>query len=245
MARTILFFLIFWLVLLLSLPLLAVYYFLRFTTFKRAEKLFIHYVTSRWARFTIGTAGIRVKISGTDNLTGLSGGFTLISNHQGNFDIPVFIACLPFSPGFISKKELMKFPFLSSWMRALECLPIDRKNPRESRERIITRIAGHNRNPVFLFPEGTRSRGPVMGPFRTGTLKLLFHAKIPVLPVSISGTYNCYEIQGKITPGQVHVSIHPMIQTSDYQISEFEKFIGDLRLRIQTGLGNTAENKTV
>jgi len=224
MLRTTFFFLIFWFGLLLSLVLLLVYYFLNIFQLRKAEKSYVYFVTSRWSRFTLFTAGIKLKIYGRDNIPDAHTGFVVISNHQGNFDIPVFMASLPFSAGFISKKELMKLPFLSSWMKALNCLPIDRNNPRESRGILIERIKRTDKNPMFLFPEGTRSRGPVMGPFRTGSLKLMFLNRISVLPVTINGSYKCFEKYGNIKPGEIDVYFHPVLETSGYGLAEFEKF---------------------
>jgi len=237
MLKTTFFFFIFWLGLLLSLVLLLGYYFLRIFHFRKAEKSFVHFITSRWSRFTLFTAGIKLKIYGRENIPVPHSGFVVISNHQGSFDIPVFMGSMPFSAGFISKEELMKLPFLSSWMRALNCLPIDRKNPRESRGRLIERIKSTDKNPMFLFPEGTRSRGPAMGPFRTGTLKLLFLNRISVLPVTINGSYKCFEKYENIKPGEIDVYFHPVLDTSGYGLGEFDKFNSNLQKIIASPLG--------
>ena len=237
MFKTSLFFLIFWLGLLLSLIILLGYYLLKFSGLKAVQKQYVYLVTSRWARFTLFTAGIKLKVSGFEFLPGTNTGFVVISNHQGNFDIPVFLACLPFSAGFISKKELMRLPFLSSWMRALDCLPIDRKNPRDSREKLIDRIKRRDKNPMFLFPEGTRSRGPEMGPFRTGSLKLIFLNRIDVLPVTINGSFMCFEKHGEIRGGPIDVIFHPLVKTSSYDPSGFDNFNADLRKVIASPQG--------
>jgi len=239
MARTIFFFLIFWFGLMISLILLMVYYLLKWSGFEKAERVYVYYVTNRWARFTLFTAGIKLDISGIENIPGNNSGFVVISNHQGNFDIPVFIASLPFSAGFISKKELMNMPFLSSWMKALNCVFIDRNNPRDSRGRLIDRINHQDKNPIFLFPEGTRSRGPEMGAFRTGSLKLLFQNRIDVVPVTINGTYLCYEKHRNIRSGRVGVDIHPVLHATGYELNEFEKFNEDLQKIIAGSLVNS------
>jgi 1-acyl-sn-glycerol-3-phosphate acyltransferase len=229
MLKTIYFFSIFWAGLFLSLLFLGVYYLLKILGLRKAEKRYVYYITSRWARFTLVTAGIKVNVSGTENIPGIQSGFVVISNHQGNFDIPVCVACMPFASGFVAKKELMKLPFISNWMKAIDCLAIDRDKARESREKLIYRIRHTGKTPMFLFPEGTRSRGPKMGTFRTGTLKLLFHDRIDVLPVTINGSYKCYEKNTNVRSAIVDVTIHPILQTSGYQEAEFEKFNLDLQ----------------
>jgi 1-acyl-sn-glycerol-3-phosphate acyltransferase len=235
MLRTIMFFSIFWIGLILSLPLMIPYYILKLSGAYRSSRKYVKFITSNWAKFTLFTAGIKVILTGTENIPVKKTGFAVISNHEGNFDIPVFIAILPFSPGFIAKKELMKFPFLSNWMRALQCLPIDRKNPRFARKKICARIRQEWENPLVLFPEGTRSRGKTMGIFKTGSLKLMFHNQLEILPVSIIDTYKGFEERKNIHPAHVKVRIHPLIRTSLYQPTDFNIFLEDLQKIISTG----------
>ena len=236
MIRTLFFFLIFWLGLLLSLVLLPFYYILKFLGLKTAEKKYVYIVTNRWARFTLLTAGIKLSLSGTENAREDDSGFVVISNHQGNFDIPVFIASLPFSAGFVAKDELMKMPFLSTWMKALDCVFINRRNPREAREKLIDRIKRSDKNPIFLFPEGTRSRGMEMGPFKTGSLKLLFLNRIDVFPVTINGSYKCYEKYKNVKSDTIKVTFHPVIHTSSYELNEFDRFNSELQNLIASQL---------
>ena len=236
MTGTILFFLLFWLVLALSIPFLLVFWLLRLTGLKKAEKKFVYLTTSNWAKFVLFTAGIRLRISGKENIPPDLRRVVLVSNHQGNFDIPVYIACLPFSAGFIAKKELMSVPFISSWMRALDCLPIDRTNPRKSREMLVSRIGQDKLNPVFLFPEGTRSRGPQMGAFRTGTLKMICHNGAEILPVTIDGSYRCYEERNNIRGGKVNVIFHPVMEAKEGEGSGFDCFNRELQAVIASPL---------
>jgi len=153
----------------------------------------------------------------------------IISNHQGNFDIPVLVAILPFSPAFIAKDELTRIPLISTWMKALDCLPINRKNPRLAREKISERMKVKGKNPIVLFPEGTRSRGKHTGNLRAGSLKLIFQNKMKVLPVTIMGTYKAFEEKKVIQPAIVTVTFHPLVRTSDYPRQDFPKFLEDIR----------------
>lgn len=228
MLKTAFFFFIFWIGLMLSLILLLFILLLWVFGFHKAKKKFVHFIIYRWARFTLFTAGIKLVISGMDNIPESHTGFVVVSNHQGNFDIPVFIGSLPFTAGFIAKKEIRKLPFLNIWMMVQDCLFIDRSKPRDSGKRISERIRQKDKNPIFLFPEGTRSKGPKMGAFKTGSLKLLFHEQIDVLPVTISGSYKCYEEFNNVKSALVKVFFHPVIHSSLYKQSEFDRFNLDL-----------------
>ncbi|MCB8995085.1 MAG: 1-acyl-sn-glycerol-3-phosphate acyltransferase [Bacteroidales bacterium] len=236
MIKTAFFFFIFWIGLMISLILLLIFYIISLSGFKKAAKKYAHLITSRWARFTLFTAGIKVDVSGLENIPLNESGFVIVSNHQGNFDIPVYISCLPVSPGFIAKKELMKLPFLSNWMKVIDCLPIDRKNARNSRQLITERIKEKDKNPIFLFPEGTRSQGREMGPFRTGTLKMLFLDRVKFLPATINNSYSCFEKSGHVTGARVSVDYHPMLNSNKFSEKEFGLFEDELKRIIQLGL---------
>ena len=241
MLKTFYFFFIFWVVLMMSLLLLVIFYILILSGQRKTAKRGIFLITSRWARFTLFTAGIKLSVTGQENIPPSHTGFVVASNHQGNFDIPVFVACLPFSPGFVAKKELLKLPFISNWMKILECVSIDRDNPRESREVISKRINDREKNPIFLFPEGTRSKGPQMGAFKKGTLKLLFQDRSDVLPVTLDGSYKLFEKQGNIRGGKVNIYFHPVMKTSNYKPEDFELFNSDLQKIISQPLQNTEQ----
>lgn len=236
MIRSLVFFAIFWLVLLITAPLILPVYFLRLFNSSAIRKKYVRSLTSTWAKFTLFTAGIRLKINGKENIPPGRSGYVIISNHQGNFDVPVFVATLPFSPGFVAKIELMKVPLINGWMNAMECLPIDRKNPITARERISKRIREARKNPLVLFPEGTRSRGRKPGNFKSGSLKLIFRDQLDILPVTIDGTYKAYEENKRIKPAEVSVDFHTFIKTSSYKPEEFSRFMGDLKQIIFTGL---------
>lgn len=242
MLKTGYFFFIFWVVLMISLVILVFYYILVFAGLGKPAKRMVYFVTSRWARFTLFTAGIRLSVSGMENIPDPHTGFVVASNHQGNFDIPVFVACLPFSPGFVAKKELLKIPFISNWMRILECVSIDRENPRESRNVISRRISDRDKNPIFLFPEGTRSKGPKMGVFKKGTLKLLFQDRADILPVTLDGSYKLFEEHGNIRGGKVKIYFHPVVKSADYKPDDFEIFNDDLQRIIGQPLQNSQKD---
>ncbi len=55
-----------------------------------------------------------------------------VSNHQGNFDIPLMLTALPRPCGLAAKMELARLPLIRSWMKLLGCVLIDRGNPRQS-----------------------------------------------------------------------------------------------------------------
>jgi len=231
MLNTAFFYLTLWVTLIFSIILFVPYYFLKLVSTKSAVKRFVYIASTAWTRFILGINGVSYTAYNKENIPETQSNLVVVSNHQGNFDIPIYISCLPFSVGFIAKHELKKLPIISVWMNALDCIFINRKKLRESSKKINERIHQKDKNPIFIFPEGTRSKGTKMGPFKPGTLKLLFHEGADVLPVTISGSFKCMELHNNVKSDHVELFYHPVLHSSDYHKDDFDTFNKDL-LRI-------------
>lgn len=147
-----------------------------------------HAAARKWAHTAITANGSEIKVTGIENIP-VSGGVLFVSNHQSNFDIPILIGFLPRDKGFIAKVELMKIPVFRMWMKALGCVFINRNDARQSLVALNQAAEklkdGHS---LVIFPEGTRSSDGKLGRFKAGSLKLAFHANVPVVPVTIKGS---------------------------------------------------------
>jgi len=121
--------------------------------------------------------------------------YLVIANHQSLFDIPIFGAALFRSfPKFVSKRELARwFPSISFHLRRGGHALIDRGD-REGATRAIRELGARVRTrgiSAVIYPEGTRARGGVLGPFKpVGALALLDAApEVPVLVVAIDESW--------------------------------------------------------
>lgn len=172
------------------------------------QKKLSHYTSYFWARFLVAMAGINVRVSGLENVPHDEPAL-FISNHQSNFDIPVLLGCINKSKGFLAKIELTKLPVINSWMEKTGCVFIDRSDRRQSLKAIHKCIemikSGQS---MVIFPEGTRSRGAVMGKFKKGSLRVAEKIRVPIIPVVINGTYKLMEANNnKIKSAHVEVKI--------------------------------------
>ncbi|MDP4089073.1 MAG: lysophospholipid acyltransferase family protein, partial [Bacillota bacterium] len=163
-------------------------------TGEQIDNYAFNYVT-RWARKIIKMTGSTVKIEGLENVP--EGPCLFVSNHQEYFDILVMIGYIPKPKGFIAKKELEKVPAVSYWMKQIHCVFIDRDNQRESLKAILEGIdnlkSGYS---MHIAPEGTRSKGPTLGEFKRGSLKLAVKTEVPVIPVTLNNVYKITEGKG-------------------------------------------------
>lgn len=198
--------------------------------YKRDKLAFVE--PKKWAHAILKTAGVTVQVNQEQPLPEKS--VLFVSNHEGNFDIPVLIHAIDKPFGFVSKIEVKKIPFLDRWMTLMNCIYLDRTDRRSSLQMIKDGIAslkaGHS---VLIFPEGTRSKGNSIGEFKPGSLKLAKSAQVPIIPVAIKGTSNIMEKyhSRKMVPGTVQVTILPEISPdifNDYSLQEAADFIRSL-----------------
>jgi 1-acyl-sn-glycerol-3-phosphate acyltransferase len=217
MVRTILWFAYFWLFQLASAVFLLAYYLLGLAGRKQAQEDFLYWITRAWARQMVGLAGARVEVSGLENLPQKQG-VLFVANHQGAFDIPLLIGFIPVLKGFVSKKENFRLPIVSTWMRLLGCIVIDRGDLRQSVGAIARGVrdlrAGRS---LVIFPEGTRSKSDNLQRFKEGSFKLATRSGAPIVPLTIDGSYRLLEgNRGRIRPGVVRLTIHPLLAAGEW-----------------------------
>ena len=103
--------------------------------------------------------------------------YFIIGNHRSYFDILLTYSRCPIRTGYIAKKEMEKIPLLSTWMRYLHCLFLDRKDIKQGLKTILTAVDKVKSGiSICIFPEGTRNRNKDeldMLPFHEGASKSL------------------------------------------------------------------------
>ena len=191
---------------------------------------YIHKITTRWAKFVMKLAGAKITIIGEENIpkdkTAL-----FISNHQSNFDIPLLMSSIDVPKGFIAKKELEKIPLISTWMKYIKCIFMDRGNLRKSAEAIVegTKLL-RNGYSMVIFPEGTRSKGGPVEEFKAGSFKLATKSKCLIVPVTIDGTYKLLEANNNWVKGaDVRLVIHPPIDVTSLSKEEIDSLHNTVR----------------
>ena len=190
-----------------------------------------------WANNVARDFDMTIEVEGKENMPEQDG-CVYIANHQGYADIIALIVAMDGRQiGFIAKDSLEKVPYLGKWIKLIRGLFIKRGDTREAlksmKEGIDLVKAGYN---LAIFPEGTRSRGPKMGKFKAGSFKLATKAKAPIVPVSISGSYKCFEEKGYAQPATIKAMFHPPIDTKDLSRQEIMEIEKSVPSTIQNGL---------
>lgn len=166
-----------------------------------------------------------------------------VSNHQSNMDIAIICGFIDKPKGFIAKKELKKLPLINKWITLAGSIYLDRENPRKSMEGILEGIKTlKNGHSLVVFPEGTRSRGDKMGEFKSGSFKLATKSKVPIVPLTIDGTYRVMEANKiLIKPSNINFYVHKPIYTDKLSKEEIAKLPETVEHIIRSKLPNKGE----
>ena len=148
----------------------------------------IHRIARLWAAIHLKVNGIAVSLEAAQNMP--EPPFVFMSNHQSALDIFVLLFGLPVPFKFIAKRELFRIPVFGWAMRRAGYISIDRGNPREALK-AIEEAARKIRDgrPILIFPEGHRSRDGRLQPFMKGGFSLASRARVPVVPLAITGSF--------------------------------------------------------
>jgi 1-acyl-sn-glycerol-3-phosphate acyltransferase len=159
-----------------------------------------------------------------------------MSNHISNLDPPITLPLIPKRSSVMVKKELFKVPILGPIMRIGSLVPVDRKN----RDAGITAVRdalkaieqGLN---MTIYVEGKRSFDGRLLPFKKGPFYLAEECKVPVVPITISGTEVVMpKARFAIRPGTVTVEFHDPIEPADF--GERDCLMAKVRAAINGGL---------
>jgi len=182
---------------------------------KSFARMGLYRLAQLWARILIFLTGCPMTVTGRENIP-KKGGLCFVSNHVGIFDIMLALAYAGRPFGFIAKKELLLVPGINIWIRLLGGLFIDRRNPKSAIKTIsegIRRIKAGGA--MLIFPEGTRSRGSGIAPFRPGALKLASQSEALIVPVAITGSYDVFEKTHRVRAVPVSVSFLPVVNAAE------------------------------
>ncbi|MCL2558795.1 MAG: 1-acyl-sn-glycerol-3-phosphate acyltransferase, partial [Treponema sp.] len=144
------------------------------------------------------------------------GGLCFASNHASLVDILMLLAYAGRPIGFIAKKELRAIPILGMWIYIIGGLFVDRNSPRKA---LRTIAEGARRikagGAMVIFPEGSRSRGAGLLPFRPGAFKLASQSEATVVPVALCGTYDVFERNRRACACPVTVEFCAPVRVAD------------------------------
>ncbi|HBO38713.1 MAG TPA: 1-acyl-sn-glycerol-3-phosphate acyltransferase [Pasteurellaceae bacterium] len=173
-------------------------------------------VVARWFGRLYPLFGLQVEhrfAPGADKV----GPCIYIGNHQNNYDmVTVSYMVMPRTVS-VGKKSLIWVPFFGIvyWMTGNILLDRDNRSKAHNTMAELARRINKDNLCIWMFPEGTRSRGRGLLPFKTGAFYAAITANVPIVPVICSTTHNQVDLNRRDN-GKVICEVLPPIDTSGY-----------------------------
>jgi len=164
---------------------------LRFIGLRKAGDNWSFWSAYALSAFVIWLLGVRIHVIGDANATrelSRSGKpLCFVSNHTSILDIPAVLS-LRFKTGFVAKKELLLVPGVNAWILAIHSVFINRKNVRKGAKSIEKGVSNIKKGcPMYIFPEGRRSKTGEIGSFKKGSFRLATESQALIVPITIKG----------------------------------------------------------
>lgn len=155
--------------------------------------------------------------------------YVFVANHQGSFDIFLIYGFLNRNFKWMMKKSLRKAPFIGKACEAAGHIFVDKSGPKKILATIEQgRSTLKDGMSLVIFPEGSRSFTGHMAEFKKGAFMLADELQLPVVPLTISGSFNILPRTGKYLCWHpmklvIHDPIYPQGQGADNLIHLVEK----------------------
>ncbi|NOJ24488.1 1-acylglycerol-3-phosphate O-acyltransferase [Vibrio coralliilyticus] len=147
-----------------------------------------------------------------------------ISNHQSVYDFVTAPGMLRPRTVSLGKKDLLWIPFFGQLYWITGNILINRENKSQARD-TIKQVAEaiHQRDlSVWVYPEGTRSKGRGLLPFKTGAFRMAIEAGVPITPMCVSTTHNKIDLNRRDNGVVISEMLEP-IDISGYKIEDARK----------------------
>jgi 1-acyl-sn-glycerol-3-phosphate acyltransferase len=163
----------------------------------------------------------RPRVTGTEHVPS-SGGVILASNHFSFIDSFVIPLVAPRQVHFLAKDDYWKGAgpvalARRGFMTSMGAIPVNRRSSRAAQESLDAALEVLREGQAFgIYPEGTRSRDGRLYRGRTGVAFLALTARVPIVPVALSGTADVQPIGSRFPRlARIGVSFGPAIHVAE------------------------------
>lgn len=114
-----------------------------------------------------------------------------VTNHQSTLDMFLYGESLPDDMAILGKHSLMYIPLfgLIFWLAGNIFINRGDKSKAQGAMQVAADIVKDKGCSVYIFPEGTRSNGRGLLPFKAGAFILAIEAGLPIVPLCASSTH--------------------------------------------------------
>ena len=192
-----------------------------------------------WSKWVLKVLFLPVKVTGRENLKhGES--YVFVSNHQGAFDIFLIFGHLRRNFKWMMKQQLRKIPFVGYACEKSHHIFVDRRSPGKVKATYDkARATLKHGMSVVVFPEGSRTYDGRMGTFKRGAYMLADELQLPVVPLTINGSFDVMPRTSKwywVHRRQLTLTIHAPIYPQSQGAENINRMMEESRKAIHSGL---------
>lgn len=171
-----------------------------------------YYPAMVWARVFCLLSLVRVTVRGREHIDKRTS-YVFVANHQGAYDIFSVYGYLGHNFKWMMKKSLRKILLVGYTCAKCGHIFVDRSSPTAIRRTISTAEERlRDGMSLVVFPEGARTFTGKMGPFKKGAYQLALEFNLPLVPVTIDGSFAVLPRTRMLPrPGHIELTIHPQI----------------------------------
>lgn len=163
------------------------------------------YTMVRWVAREILRLGFGLTVTGQQHVPA-SGPVILAPNHRSDIDPVVMAAATSRHCRFLAAAELLTRPVLGALIRSLRVIPIARGRFDRTAIKECLRCLERG-EALVVFPEGHISTNGRLQPAHDGLAFLAMQARVPIIPVGITGTHEVWP-SGTRIPRRGRISVH-------------------------------------
>ncbi len=164
--------------------------------------------------------GIKIEIKNREIMDQLRP-CVFISNHQDNLDIFPGAFSIPDKTVTIGKRSILLIPFFGLFYWLSGNILIDRKNKKRAFHAMdeASKAIREKKISVWVMPEGTRSRGRGVLPFKKGPFITAIKAQVPIVPIAISSYSRTLNLK-KWKAGVILIEVLPPLFTTGKSLED-------------------------
>lgn len=149
-----------------------------------------YYPGKLWSRLICRVLLLPIRVEGREHIDHKQS-YVFVANHQGPMDIFLIYGYLGRNFKWMMKKALRRIPLVGYACYKARHIFVDKSGPKAIKETIgNARQTLQGGTSLVVFPEGSRTFTGHMGVFRKGAFQLADELQLPVVPVTIDGSFD-------------------------------------------------------
>ncbi len=142
-----------------------------------------------WSKLMCRLPLLKVEVVGREKLE-KGHSYVFVANHQGSYDIFLIYGYLGHEFRWLMKKELRSIPLLGKACEEAGHIMVDKSGPKAiAKTQTQARETLKNGISIVVFPEGSRTFTGHMARFRRGPFMLGHQLQLPIVPITIDGSF--------------------------------------------------------